>query len=247
MNFRLPVVQGRIARRLLVNFRVQPARVAALLPPPFQPKLVRGFALAGICLIRLEEMRPQGLPAVLGLASENAAHRFAVEWTEQGNLREGVFIPRRHSGSVINCAVGGCIFPGLHERALFAVEDDGEGISLRMEARDDDTRVEVTGRRTVTLPDGSVFRTLEEASVFFRTGSLGWSPSTESGCCEGLELCNETWTVEPFAVEEIRTSFFEDARRFPPGSMEFDCALVMRGIQHEWRAKGRMGLQKVTA
>ena len=94
MNFPVPVVQGVIARRLLVNFRVRPDVLAALLPAPFQPKLVNGFGLAGICLIRLEQVRPRGLPAFVGLSSENAAHRIAVEWAADGKLSEGVFIPR---------------------------------------------------------------------------------------------------------------------------------------------------------
>ncbi len=81
MTFPVPVVQGVIARRLLVNFRVRPEVLAALLPGPFRPKLVHGFGMAGICLIRLEQVRPRGLPAFVGLSSENAAHRIAVEWT----------------------------------------------------------------------------------------------------------------------------------------------------------------------
>lgn len=60
---RLPVVRGVIDRRILVNYRVDPSVIAPLLPPPFRPKLVRGMALVGICLIRLKQLRPAFLPA----------------------------------------------------------------------------------------------------------------------------------------------------------------------------------------
>ena len=63
----LPIVQGVIARRLLVNYRVRPDVIARLLPAPFRPKLVGGMALTGICLIRLEEIRPRHLPAIVDL------------------------------------------------------------------------------------------------------------------------------------------------------------------------------------
>src|ERR1700749_2901214 len=97
---RIPVLKGTIKRRLLVNFRVDPAVIQKLLPRPFRPKLQRGHAIAGICLIRLEHIRPAGVPEMLGLSSENAAHRVAVEWTDAaGVAREGVFIPRRDTGS----------------------------------------------------------------------------------------------------------------------------------------------------
>ena len=79
---RIPVIKGVIKRRLLVNFRADPVVVQRLLPAPFRPKLHGAHSLVGICLIRLEQIRPAGLPGLLGLSSENAAHRIAVEWTD---------------------------------------------------------------------------------------------------------------------------------------------------------------------
>jgi len=40
--------------------------------------------------------------------------------------------------------------------------------------------------------------------------------------------------VEPLAVERAHSSYFEDPKRFPTGSICFDCGLVMRNIPHEW-------------
>ena len=116
----LPVMRGLIARRLLVNYRVEPQTLEWLLPAPFRPKLVAGFAVAGICLIRLEQMRPEFLPSFVGVASENAAHRIAVEWTDaDGSVREGVYIPRRDTSSRLNTLVGGRLFPCMHHHADF--------------------------------------------------------------------------------------------------------------------------------
>ena len=44
---RIPVVTGLIDRRILVNYRVDPDVIAALLPPPFRPQLFGGFAVDG--------------------------------------------------------------------------------------------------------------------------------------------------------------------------------------------------------
>src|SRR5882757_5239213 len=84
MKFNIPTMHGIIERRMLVNFRVRPDVVRPLLPEFFRPKLVNGWAMAGICLIRLKNMRPHGFPAACGLTSQNAAHRIAVEWDEAG-------------------------------------------------------------------------------------------------------------------------------------------------------------------
>src|SRR6266576_2992820 len=121
---RIPVIKGTIKRRLLVNFRADPAVVQRTLPKPFRPKLHKGTSLVGVCLIRLEQIRPAGLPGALGLSSENAAHRIAVEWEDAAGVqREGVFIPRRDTGSFLSRLGGGRVFPGEHHAARFSIVD----------------------------------------------------------------------------------------------------------------------------
>lgn len=235
----LPVIQGTIARRLLVNYRADPGVVAALLPAPFRPKLAQGLAVVGICLIRLEEIRPRGMPAPIGLASENAAHRIAVEWEEGGATREGVYIPRRDTNSRANVVIGGRIFPGVHHHAHFAAGEEDGRIAIEIASDDGEVRVRVAGRVAEALPADSVFASLEEASAFFAGGALGYSVTRDPHKLDGLELRSRSWRVEPFAVEAVASSFFDDPARFPPGAATFDCALLMRGIPHEWHGRGQ--------
>ncbi len=235
---RIPVMRGVIERRILVNYRVQPAALAKVVPPPFHPKLVRGVGVAGICLIRLRDVRPTFLPAWVGISSENAAHRIAVEWTDDdGRLCEGVYIPRRDTNSRLNALAGGRIFPGLHHHARFDVRETPERFEVALTSDDGATHVLVRANLAAELPRTSVFRTIDEASAFFQAGSLGYSATPDAGRYQGLELHCKAWKVEPLAVEEVRSSFFEDAAQFPPGSVELDCALLMRGIAHEWHGK----------
>lgn len=236
----VPVVQGIIERRILVNFRVDPAALAAVVPPPFRPKLVDGSAIAGICLTRLAAIRPRVLPASFGVASENAAHRIAVEWGSGPHTREGVYIPRRDSSSRLNRLLGGRLFPGMHHLAHFEVQESGDNYHVEMRSRDGATQVLVDGRVSSTLPSGSVFRSLPDASAFFERGALGYSATGRAGIYDGLELHSFGWRVEPLTITAVRSSFFEDASRFPRGAVEFDCALLMRNIQHEWRAREQL-------
>ncbi len=161
---RIPVIKGMIKRRLLVNFRADPAVVQRILPEPFRPKLHRGHSLVGICLIRLEQIRPAGLPGALGLSSENAAHRIAVEWTDAAGIqREGVFIPRRDTGSFLNRVAGGRVFPGEHHAARFLVLDIGAHIDFSMRSRDGSVTVRVVGDDIDSLPASSCFSSVVEA------------------------------------------------------------------------------------
>ena len=240
MKVFVPTMHGLIDRRMLVNFRVHPEVASALLPPPFRPKLVGGWAMAGICLIRLKDIRPRGFPAAFGVSSENAAHRIAVEWSDNGATREGVFIPRRDTSSQLQTLVGGRGFPGVHHRANFEVAESENDFRLWMNSRDDATSVELHARGATQLPAGSVFKSLGEASEFFARGAVGYSATDMPGCCDGLELFTEAWRAKPLEVLTVKSSFFDDERIFPRGSVEFDCALLMGNIPHEWRVLPQM-------
>jgi hypothetical protein len=239
---RLPVVRGVIQRRLLINYRVAPDALTAVLPPPFRPQLVAGWGVAGICLIRLAEMRPRHVPSVLGVGSENAAHRIAVEWDENGVTKRGVYIPRRDTSSRFNALAGGRLFPGLHQHAAFDVAEEGDAFRVALRSDDGLTRVSVAGRIASTLPETSVFANLAEASTFFEQGSVGYSATERPGSYDGLELRSTNWQVEPLDVEHVESSFFDDRTLFPPGTVEFDCALIMRNVSHEWHAVSDDGL-----
>jgi hypothetical protein len=239
----LPAIRGIIDRRMLVNFRCDPAVLKRFLPRPFRPKLIQGWAMAGICLIRLRAIRPTGIPALFGATSENAAHRIAVEWEQDGQTREGVFILRRDTDSLLNQIAGGRLFPGQHHKAAFRVWESGSRFKLEMHSVDGAAFVRVLARVTDTLSGSSVFGTLADASAFFQGGALGWSSRRAGDGFDGLELCCEEWRMEPLAVERVESSFFSNCEWFPPGSAEFDSALLMRGLAHEWRARGKLTMK----
>jgi hypothetical protein len=234
---RIPVIRGVIERRILVNYRVDPAVLAPLLPVPFRPKVIHGVGMAGICLIRLKNVRPPFLPSWLGIASENAAHRTAVEWDGDGNVREGVFVRRRDSDSRLNSLAGGRLFPGIHHHARFTVSEKADHYHVALKSDDGVTTLSVDARRADRLPAASVFRSLDEASAFFQAGSLGYSATEAPSRFQGLELQCLNWRVEPLAVEAVRSSYFDDPSLFPRGSVELDCEMLMRGIEHEWHGR----------
>lgn len=235
---KLPSLHGVIDRRVLVNYRVNPDVLQRVLPPPFHPKLVRGVAIAGICLIRLKAVRPAFVPNWLGVSSENAAHRMAVEWRdESGRLREGVYIPRRDTSSRLNSLVGGRLFPGIHHHARFTVHETADRFEIALRSDDGGTELALRATLAAALPKTSVFESLAAASAFFEGGALGYSATDDPRRFQGLELRCLQWQVEPLTVEHVHSSFFANTAVFPPGSVQFDCALLMRGIRHVWQAR----------
>jgi len=232
-----PAMVGTIERRLLVNYRVDAEVLRRVLPPPFRPQIVAGVGLAGICLIRLADLRPGGMPRTIGLTTENGAHRVAVEWDGPDGPRRGVYIPRRDTASRATVLLGGRLFPGEHHRARFQVRETERHYEVAFSSVDGTAHVEVAAELTNELSSGSVFTTLEEASEFFEQAPLGYSATGRTGHFEGLELNCGRWSVRPLLVEHVASSFFEERSLFPRGAVEFDSALVMRDIPATWRAR----------
>ena len=235
---KIPAITGLIKRRILLNYRVEPDVVQAIMPSMFRPKLVRGYAIAGICLIRLEAIRPKGLPALLGVSSENSAHRIAVEWEDASGSREGVFVPRRDTDSRLNALAGGRIFPGVHHLSRFDVSDEGGRISLKVSAANHAMPlVDLKVSESEQFQKGSVFESLEESSRFFENGCVGYSSRPNSCILDGLLLKVPEWNVLPLSVEHVSSAYLDDHSLFPPDSIEFDHALLMRDILHEWHSE----------
>ncbi len=233
---KLPIIQGTIRRRILANFRVDPHAMQKQLPSRFRPKLHDGFAVAGICMIRLDHIRPKLMPEIVGISSENAAHRVAVLWDEDGSTREGVFISRRDTNSQLNLLLGGRIFPGEHHQSTFSVHETDASVNITMKSADAAITIEIDGSIAEELPSTSIFSSLAEASSFFEGGAVGYSVTSDRDRLDGLRLETKEWRVEPLAVRRAYSSYFSDAAKFPKGSIEFDNALIMKNVAHEWHS-----------
>jgi hypothetical protein len=236
---RTNAIDCTIERRLLINYRIDPEVAMRHLPRPFRPHLVSGWAVGGICLIRLGELRPAHLPRAVGLRTENIAHRFAVEWDDDDGSHVGVFIPRRHTDSHLTALAGDRVFPGVHHLARFEVHDEGPDIHLSVSSRDGTLALTADARESATL-GGELFSSLDDAIAFFRRGSLGYSPSGRLGGLIGVRLECPRWDARPVDVDSVASSMFDDPHAFPAGSCTVDFGLVMRDLPAQWVTAGRL-------
>lgn len=230
----LPILEGVIARRLLVNFRVDPSVAQKLLPGPLEVQTQNGFAVAGICLIRLEQLRPKGLPAALGLSSENMAHRIAIRYPQGNEMHKGVFIWRRETNQRLVTLLGGRLFPGVHHAAAFTVNDTNNCLDMQITTEQGASDVMLTAEPAAVWRPTPLFADLKESSLFFEKGDCVFSCGLHTETLEGMQLRVANWKASMLTIRSLHTSFFENTAQFPLGSLTFDSALLMRGIAHEW-------------
>jgi hypothetical protein len=220
-------------RRILVNYRLRPEAVAAMLPPPFRPHLVHGHGIAGICLIRLGHVRPAGLPPALGITTENAAHRIAVEWDTADGPVTGVYIPRRDTSSPMAVLLGGRAFPGWQHRAAFTVEEGAGAYRIEVSSRDRRVAITVAAQETDAMVAGSVFASVDDASAFFRCAPVGYACTPAAGVFDGVALATHGWTMAPLQLDEVRSSMFD-------GIGVPDSAFLMAGVDTTWRPQPQL-------
>ncbi|HYZ74799.1 MAG TPA: DUF2071 domain-containing protein, partial [Chthoniobacterales bacterium] len=204
-GMRTPIFCGVIKRRFVLNYRADPKIVKRLLPAPFHPKLYHGYAIVGVCLVRLESLRPRGLPAWLGVNSENAVHRIASEWIDSKGLsREGVFVVRRDTDLWLSTILRGKLFSGGYHRARFAVEESVGHVEFACRSLDGTTQVNFSGDDALQLPDSSCFKSLQED--FFRDVNSGGSHIVDSDALEGIALEAKEWHIRPFRINRVSSS-----------------------------------------
>lgn len=223
----LGTVHGTIRHRLLVNYAADPAVVAGLLPHPFRPHVVRGHALVGICALHLDGLRPPHVPRRLGLGTDAAAHRVAVEWDGPSAPQRGVWILRRDSAQRLTSLIGGRAFPGVHGRAGFTVDDGPDGLHIAF-TTSDGVGLDATARPS-TGWSSTLFPTPEAASDLFVGGRMGWSHDRR-GQVEGVDMAGPA-RAEPVDLT-AHSTYFDEV--LPRGSVRLDHGLLMRDAAVRW-------------
>lgn len=228
-------ITGIIARRVVVSLRITPEVIARILPPSFQPKVIHGWAIAGLCLTRLSHMRLTGMPAFMGIPSENCAHRIVVSWfDENGNSQDGVYLPLRHTDSALNILLGKTLFPAELEKAQFDVTESDTELNFRMSANKGRFQIEFKGTLLEDVPAGSIFSSAAELSDFQEQVKVGFWTRSERDTFDAHQLQVQKWSGRPMRVDQFYSSYFSDADVFPPGSVEIDSAFFMHNLKHTW-------------
>lgn len=231
-----PSSVGKIDRRILVNYSADPEVVKPLVPEGLDLHLVNGRAVVGICLIRLKNIRPKFTPAFLGLTTENIAHRIAVKYENNGETRTGVYVPIRHTNSFLTSTIGTRVFSGVYKPAKFVIEERDGQYNIDAESKDKEVSISISAQETREFKS-ELFNSFEEASSFFECSPVGFSPDNKGCELEGIRLTAKGWNMEPLEVTQIKSSFYDDKSLFPEGSIEFDCALIMKDLPVLWTAE----------
>ena len=232
---------GAVRERLLLTYRVDPRAVRALAPGPFEPVVRNGVAFAGVCLVEMRAMRPNGVPAALGFNYHEAVYRLVVEYesSSEGRLR-GIVAPRADANHA-TIALGGRLLSHYPFHLARIQKQHWEDlVALRHRTLDGrgnlDALFAVDAARQ-QLPADSCFTSLADAVDFLVGMQHSFSWDARRGVVHRSVIGHAPWAMSvALPVRPPRLAYFMGEPFSRHGGAELDSVLYMRDVPHVWSA-----------
>lgn len=220
-------MRGRIRTRLLVNALVDPDEAARRLPAGLRPHVASEGTVVGCCLLDIADIRPAGVPAVVGTSLRAAGHRISVEWDDDaGTTTTGVYVPLRLTDSRAAIALGGRLFPGVHRRASITLSQADEGLMWLVEPGDDPGAYPV--RVAASSTGAAAMPACEPIGGTCLSAEIGLSPG-HRGTLEAARMAPRHRQAERVDVIELDAAFLTSFSTAVPGP-----SYLMRDVEVTW-------------
>jgi hypothetical protein len=221
-------VRGTIRRRLLVNAVVDPDEAAARLPAELRPHVTELGTVVGCCLLEIEHIRPDRVPAAAGRRLRAAAHRISVEWDDRaGTTTVGVYVPVRDSDSRLAVALGGRWFPGTHRRASIDIAAPSGKLRWLVGDARGGSRYDI--RVTASIPPGAPgSTTCEPIGGTCLGATIGLSPDRR-GVLEGARMDTDHRLAREVTIEDLDSGFLAGFATAHPAP-----SYLMRDVDVTW-------------
>ncbi|HET6330444.1 MAG TPA: DUF2071 domain-containing protein [Holophagaceae bacterium] len=203
-------MQSFIRRCWLVTHRVPEAQVRSLLPPELHPVTYGGFAFLNTVIARMEAMRPQGLPAFLGLDYWHVGYRiYAKALTPQGE-QEGLYFLRSDCDRRLLTMAGNLFSDFRFHTARILVTDTTPVTSVRVEVPGADVELDLNSDQETLLAAGSPFGTLAEAEIFLKYKPCGLA-SASRGRVNAIPIQRDesAWHARPVKVRHQHLAYLD--------------------------------------
>jgi uncharacterized protein YqjF (DUF2071 family) len=240
----LTTVQTEWIDAVSLNYAIDPAGLASLLPAPLEPEIHRGTAWVQLLVSSLRDMRPQGLAAPFGVDFYQASYRAAVRYRDRdGQWRRGGYFVRSETNHAVMRAVGNALtefkFHAFGKARIMLLRDGGR-LTIAIEP-------DVPGGRVVAIldtrpqsepPAGSVWKSLEDLHEPLVECYDAFGVDREQGWLYSLTIDREPWNARFVTPVDLYCEWFE---RDMLGA-RFDSVLHIPRCAYRWRPLRRTPL-----
>lgn len=232
---RLAQATGILEDTVLLNFRTDPNVLKRLLPAPFVPRLVDGYGLVGILMFKMRDLACEtnmGLPSP---PSDHVLYRVAVSWQQGTRTHHGMYLLRHEVNTrlPVRQRKRG-LFPVAAQPVRWHKAPEAGKFEWSLQTRNR-TRLKVQARLAAYFPPGSVFDSLDQASVFFQKERAAIAPRFQKSVFANTRFLPLNWAVKPLFIESLQTDMDQLGNLFPKGHIFFDSGLIWPQIPCKWQ------------
>ena len=207
-------VSARLKQSVVLTYAVPAERLRPLLPPPLTLEVWRehpGLGYLAVAMVRARDLRPEGLPRVMGRDFFLVGYRVFVRYEDlRGRRLRGLYILGSATDSRMMSRMGDLMTD--YRYALIDVSEDTRAFSYAVTSKKGGLDVCVSWKKPAGLPEGSPFSDWKAARRF--AGPLPFTfgydvPNARVIVVEGVR---EHWTPEPVQVWRDNVDFLRDER-----------------------------------
>ncbi|MEM1295597.1 MAG: DUF2071 domain-containing protein [Verrucomicrobiota bacterium] len=180
-NNPIPMV-GRLSRCWLLAYRAPLDLVRRHLPAPLKPLSFGGYGFWNVVVCEIENMRPRGLPSIMGITYRHAAYRIYVRHlNDAGTSVEGLYFLRSDCDSPLLTAGGNVLTDFKFHSGDITIAENPLATLLEVKSKGANGQATIHYGHHAKLAEGSPFQSVQEAGDFLEYTPHGISVSPHGG------------------------------------------------------------------
>lgn len=235
---------------LSINYRVDPDALATLLPAPLEVEVHKGRGWVQILMSSLRDMRPKGMPALLGTCFYQVSYRAAVQYrVDDGSMRRGGYFVRSETNHPVMRAIGNALaefkFHAFGAAEMVMLRDGDRltaGVDPPPEFPSGKLVAVVDTRPRAGPPALSCWSSLQELHEPLVECYDALGVDGANGYLYVLTIDRDPWKARFVAPDQIYSEYF-DQGPLGHGAAELDSVLHLAECRYRWRPLRRVALR----
>jgi hypothetical protein len=230
---RIPVLEARVDRKLLILFSTDPVVLANRIPPGRELRLQKDRAILYVQLTRYEKVRVVPTPIAIGF--DEVAYYIALEPLsprKSRGCRDQVI--RVESGSAAHVQLARIFQSCEITRVHFAARESASDLDVNGFANRGEVLFALRGQQAPAFLPGLLFQGLPSVAEFFgwKLTPTGYEPNLPAPW--PYRSRDTEYRCFPFEVTRFTSTFLESGEHFPVGAFALDHALWLRRVAGQW-------------
>jgi hypothetical protein len=232
---RIPVLEARVDRKLLILLSTDPVVLANRVPPGRELRLQKDRAILYVQLTRYEKVRL--VPTPIGFGFDEVAYYIALEplSAKKRETRRDQVI-RVESGSAAHVQLARVLQSCEIKRVHFSSRESASDLDVNGFSGRGEILFALRGLQAPAFLPGLLFQGLPSVAEFFewKLTPTGYEPNLPAPW--PYQSKGNEYRCFPFEVTRFTSTFLESENHFPVGAFALDHALWLRRVAGQWES-----------